>query len=955
MTTKEPVGPRARFAPDHRASAAAILIVAALVAGALVVVTGFAAAPPAGAATPSSSSGAPVAAGTISTFGHGLTGNQGMAAGPDGNMWFGTDRGFGRITPSGSITVFPGVKPRQLAAGPDGTIWFTSASGVGRITTSGVIALFPGALPGVHITAGGDGAMWTSTPSSINRITPDGAITTFSDPAMTDVSRLVWGADGNIWCNHGTTHAIGGVHGIGRLSPAGVFTMFPDDRLENEDGIALGSDGNVWVTAYTPTMQGGPFVPPTPQKPWVVSITPAGTMTFFSGGDYPSLITAGPNGDLWLANQGESERNTPPTSLARVTTAGTMTTYPGEPGRVLPTTLPLTVTYTGFINGLAKGPDGSAWYVSSASNSVNRMTPDGSLTSFRGTDVNHPTGIAIGPNGDASFANNGTDSNYPPIDSRAGSLGRSTPGGTISSNRSPKVARPDGVTRAPDGAMWFTDSDIGGVVRVDGSGTVTSFPTNDGSAAAGITTGADGNVWIADRWSNGVERITPGGVATRFVLPTTQTPQGIVGGPDGNVWFATGTNSIGRITPAGAITIFDSPRTDLRPNRITSGPDGNLWFTSTVADATANAIGRLTTTGTFTYFADRALRDPRGIASGPDGNVWFSNANVAGSAHAGAIGRITGTGAITWFASPEVSEAQDLVAGTTGDLWFTLKQQSALGRITAVDPGAPGAPAFPSATSRSDGAQIGWWPSAPGVGVTGGMITPYLNGVALAPTSFTGTSASQLVHGLTAGLTYTFRISLTNASGTGPPSPMTAPVLVGRPNAPAFPTATVTSGGVTVSWWSQPVTGATITPYLSGVAQTPVPFSGQRSSALVTGLPAGSSATFTVTLTNAYGTSPPSAPTNPVTVGVPVVAFPSASAGATGVTVYWWAQPVTGGTVTPYLGGVAQAPIPFSGQRSSVLITGLVVGQTYRFTITLTNAYGTGPPSALTAPVVVTA
>ena len=72
----------------------------------------------------------------------------GIAAGPDGNLWFteisGLANKIGRITTAGVVTEFPiptaGSNPQGIAAGPDGNLWFTesSANQIGRITTAGV-------------------------------------------------------------------------------------------------------------------------------------------------------------------------------------------------------------------------------------------------------------------------------------------------------------------------------------------------------------------------------------------------------------------------------------------------------------------------------------------------------------------------------------------------------------------------------------------------------------------------------------------------------------------------------------------------------------------------------------------------------------------------------------------------------------------------------------------------
>jgi streptogramin lyase len=71
-------------------------------------------------------------------------GTHGVAAGPDGNIWFASEcgAGIGKITPAGVVTFYPVTKsaPYSLASGSDGAVWFTDALyEIGRITTSGVI------------------------------------------------------------------------------------------------------------------------------------------------------------------------------------------------------------------------------------------------------------------------------------------------------------------------------------------------------------------------------------------------------------------------------------------------------------------------------------------------------------------------------------------------------------------------------------------------------------------------------------------------------------------------------------------------------------------------------------------------------------------------------------------------------------------------------------------------
>ena len=97
----------------------------------------------------------------------------GIAAGPDGALWFTETNAYGaigRITTTGSVTEFALASsyftlPYQIVGGDDGNLWFTEMYGnkIGRISTTGTAAEFPLATASAQphgITKGPDGALW---------------------------------------------------------------------------------------------------------------------------------------------------------------------------------------------------------------------------------------------------------------------------------------------------------------------------------------------------------------------------------------------------------------------------------------------------------------------------------------------------------------------------------------------------------------------------------------------------------------------------------------------------------------------------------------------------------------------------------------------------------------------------------------------------------------------------
>jgi virginiamycin B lyase len=292
----------------------------------------------------------------------------------------------------------------------------------------------------------------------------------------------------------------------------------------------------------------------------------------------PSLIAAGPDGNLWFTDTGASNIG----MINPTTGAVTDFTLPSTPNRS---------------EGIAAGPDGNVWFTEYGYNDVHdnqigMINPTtGVVTEFdQGPGITDLWGMAAGPDGNLWFT-----------EDRSRKIGMINPTThAISEFAVPSDGDPEDITAGPDGNLWFTEPNLHQIGMINpATGAITEFliPSN---SAGGITAGPDGNLWFNEYiGSTGkIGTINPTTHAiTEFPIPTANaTPGGITAGPDGNLWFTEpNLHQIGTINPAtGAITEFLIPYTN-SAGWITAGPDGNLWFTAG-GNVTGPALGVMTIT-----------------------------------------------------------------------------------------------------------------------------------------------------------------------------------------------------------------------------------------------------------------------------------------------------------------------------------------------------------------------
>ena len=276
-----------------------------------------------------------------------------IATGPDGNLWFttgsdgsGTVGGaIGRMTTTGTPTLFPIFTAAQntlnltvssvgIAAGPDGKLWFDAVSSDGKayissMSTTGVSSnnIFSTNFPRLgRVAIGPDSNVWVAimaaSPSSgsntLEVSTTSGSISERTLPMFSGPYGIVAGADGNIW------FADTQYHQVGRFKVSdGTVSEFAISGIPQN--LTVGADGNIWFTEPSGSIgrcavSGTIIEFAAPNGPWDVAtgpgwkrvvyrtkganmiarVTPSGQITEYSTPASPYGVTAGPDGNIWF-------------------------------------------------------------------------------------------------------------------------------------------------------------------------------------------------------------------------------------------------------------------------------------------------------------------------------------------------------------------------------------------------------------------------------------------------------------------------------------------------------------------------------------------------------------------------------------------------------------------------------------------------------------------------------
>ena len=185
------------------------------------------------------------------------------------------------------------------------------------------------------------------------------------------------------------------------------------------------------------------------------------------------LITAGADGNLWFAGEGND--------IGRMTPSGAVSTFAlAGPA------------YATIVEGTTLGPDGNVWFTtfSTSGSSVGYVTPGGAVTEYQvASNAQDLQGITAGPDGAVWFVNDSQET-----------IDRITTGGALTVFQMPSSSALGDITTGPDRRLWFGDGgEIGAMTTAAATRCIRYRPATMRPAASRWTTAARAARWCLSR------------------------------------------------------------------------------------------------------------------------------------------------------------------------------------------------------------------------------------------------------------------------------------------------------------------------------------------------------------------------------------------------------------------------------------------------------------------------
>ena len=271
--------------------------------------------------------------------------------------------------------------------------------------------------------------------------------------------------------------------------------------------------------------------------------------------------------------------------------------------------------------GLAFDTSGNLYVALGDANAIDKVAPDGTVTTFADSGLDNPFGLAFDAQGNLYAAN-----------LYGGTISKITPQGAISTFASGLDA-PAGLAFDASGNLYV--SLISSVVEITPAGAMSTVASGFNNPAGALAFDADGNLFVAVGSASTIDEITPSGAVSVFADSSQgiDNPVGLAFDANGNLYVANQTsNTIVELTPAGAATTLVGGSGGLQRAYFAAFDNrGNLYVSNHDGNTVSKIVlpppveGQAFSNVTVFHFSDA---DPNGTAGDYTAVVTLGDGNT---------------------------------------------------------------------------------------------------------------------------------------------------------------------------------------------------------------------------------------------------------------------------------------------------------------------------------------
>lgn len=354
-------------------------------------------------------------------------------------------------------------------------------------------------------------------------------------------------------------------------------------------------------------------------------------------------------------------------------------------------------TVSTFVNslslpiGIAFDSSGNLFVANTWGNSINKITSDGSISTFINAGLNSPTGLVFDKAGNLYTTNSNYYRQY-----NSGSIVKITSSGTMTTLVGSRINSPGPIAVDTSGNLYVINYAFGGgnnfVYKVNSKGVVHPFVSTGLNNPQGIVCDVSGNVYIANAGttgSNSILKVTSKGVVSPYGGQGINYPSALAINKNGSLYVAgldaNGNSCISIISSTGDIYSYVNLWIYEDSTSVATSKESQMGLALDnaanlyISNYSNNSITKVTRSGVFSTFYNSVLND---ISSTSPNSLAFDASNNLFATGGSAIIEVNSSGAVSNYINAIVPSPQVFAFDRLGNL-FVAKDSSII-EITNV-------------------------------------------------------------------------------------------------------------------------------------------------------------------------------------------------------------------------------------------------------------------------------